>query len=150
MLNIKWVMKISHETIGFHSRRALTLKSKVTSSTVLSSSCVFSSSNAWPIKCRACVVNACILLLQMIGVVNSKGRARSTLVRKKTDLMRTLWIMASVQWAARSSAAFCRTRLRTWMIMSQQSRRTMLEKAGQKAGGTGGRRAENKHEQREC
>ena len=30
------------------------------------------------------------------------------------------------------------------MKMSQQSRRTMLEKAGQKAGGTGGYRAENK------
>lgn len=63
--------------------------------------------------------------------------------------MCTLWIMASVQWVAWSSAAFCRTRLRTWMIMSQQSRRTMLENAGQKAGGTGGHRAENKYKHRE-
>lgn len=34
--------------------------------------------------------------------------------------------------------------------MSQQSTRTILEKAGQKAGGTGGRSAEDKHKQREC
>lgn len=60
------------------------------------------------------------------------------------DATCTLWIMASVQWVALSSAALCRTRLRTWMIMSQQRRRTMLAKAGQNAGGTGGRRARNK------
>lgn len=31
------------------------------------------------------------------------------------------------------------------MMMSQQSRRTMLEKAGQKAGGSGGGRAGDRH-----
>ena len=42
------------EKPGFHSLRALRLKSKVTSSTVLASSCIFSSTSAWPIRCRAC------------------------------------------------------------------------------------------------
>lgn len=131
---------------NFYSLWALRLKSKVTSSTVLLSSCVFSSSSAWPIKCRACVVNASVLLLWVVRVGNTKGRAGLT---ELTDVTRTLWIMASVQWVARSSAALWRTRLRTWMKMSQQSRRTMLEKAGQKSGGTGGCRAETKYKQRE-
>lgn len=43
-------------SIGLHLLRAFRLKSKVTSSTVLSSSCVFSSSRAWPIRCRACMI----------------------------------------------------------------------------------------------
>lgn len=48
--------------------------------------------------------------------------------------------MASV----RSSEALCRTRLRMWMKMSQLSKLTTLEKAGQKAGGAGGHKADNK------
>lgn len=54
----------------------------------------------------------------------------------------TLWTIASVQWVVCSSITRCRTHLRMWTKMSQQSRRTMVEKAGQKSGGTGGRRAE--------
>lgn len=42
--------------IGLRLLRAFRLKSKVTSSTVLSSSCFFSSSRAWPIRCRACMI----------------------------------------------------------------------------------------------
>lgn len=60
--------------------------------------------------------------------------------------MCTLWIMASVQWVGRSSAALCRTCLKMCTIMSQLRRRTMCEKSGQKAGGTGGGRAKHKHD----
>lgn len=57
---------------------------------------------------------------------------------KSTHGARTRWTMASV----RSSEAFCRTRLRMWIKISQSSKWTTLEKAGQKAGGTGGHSAD--------
>lgn len=60
----------------FHSQQAFRLKSKVTSSAVTSSSCDFSSSNAWPIRCSACVIKELILLLHLYWEIDL-GREKS-------------------------------------------------------------------------
>lgn len=57
--------------------------------------------------------------------------------------------MASVHRAERSSTALCSTLLSTWTNTSQQSSRTILAKAWEKGGGTGGLRAGRKGEKLE-